>query len=523
MIRIAKLWLAVLVLTACSGEREHAVVEAEMDREQPVTIDWIDGSVEEAFAAAEREGKPLFLYWGAEWCPPCHELKATIFQRPEFIRQSRQFIMVYLDGDSERAQQYAERFSVMGYPTVIIFDAAGTELTRIPGGMNIQQYVGVLDLALNAMRPVATLLEDLGQGKSLSAADWKLLAYYSWWQDRGHALGDESLQQVAPLLAASCPAELAVEKSLLQMLAVQAWLVDAERDEDQAAQHRATVDRVLADVRLAQENLGSFMMAGDSMVEYLSMGDENALAAAIQNLLRGVIDDPRMPVLTRIDALQGWVAVSLAASAPDAGLAPESQAWLRQQLTAVRSTLDSYQLHAGLNGIWQAYYHAGMPGQARASLEEGIRLSDQPYYFMADLAYFETQLGNGESAMSWYQQAWQAAEGPATRQQWGVNYLEALVTFAPEDAAAISGTARLLLEELSGQRDAIHQRTARELREMSRLLLTWAGEAPQEAVRQQALVPLREQMRDICEPLETRPDVCDSFLVAVAAPGDNAT
>ncbi|HEX5788520.1 MAG TPA: hypothetical protein VFY03_10090, partial [Woeseiaceae bacterium] len=29
-------------------------------------IDWFDGTVDEAFAAAARARKPVFLYWGAE-------------------------------------------------------------------------------------------------------------------------------------------------------------------------------------------------------------------------------------------------------------------------------------------------------------------------------------------------------------------------------------------------------------------------------------------------------------------------
>ena len=48
------------------------------------------------------------------------------------------FIPVYLDGDDENAQANGERFAVLGYPTMIVFDADGTELTRIPNGIDIQ-------------------------------------------------------------------------------------------------------------------------------------------------------------------------------------------------------------------------------------------------------------------------------------------------------------------------------------------------------------------------------------------------
>ncbi|MBC7620859.1 MAG: thioredoxin family protein, partial [Candidatus Saccharibacteria bacterium] len=85
-------------------------------------IDWVKpegASVEAIFAKARADNKPVFLYWGAVWCPPCNQIKATVFNRPDFIAKSKAFVPVYLDGDTPGAQKLGAQFKVRGYPTTI--------------------------------------------------------------------------------------------------------------------------------------------------------------------------------------------------------------------------------------------------------------------------------------------------------------------------------------------------------------------------------------------------------------------
>ena len=120
-------------------------------------IEWIEGDVGDAFAAAKTAHKPILLYWGAVWCPPCQQLNSTVFTRPDFIAKSRLFVAVHLDGDDAGAQKLGEEFRVSGYPTLVVLDADRHEMMRIAGGMDLSRYAIVLDTALADLQPVDAL------------------------------------------------------------------------------------------------------------------------------------------------------------------------------------------------------------------------------------------------------------------------------------------------------------------------------------------------------------------------------
>ena len=144
--------LLVLIDGCDQSATRSAATEVEKTIVRELKIHWFDGSVEEGFALAKSENKPVYLYWGAVWCPPCQYLKTTIFSRPEFVEKSNEFVTVYLDGDTERAQIYGERFDVMGYPTVIIFSPEGEEIMRMP--------TDVEPARVDYVTAIAPLLED---------------------------------------------------------------------------------------------------------------------------------------------------------------------------------------------------------------------------------------------------------------------------------------------------------------------------------------------------------------------------
>src|SRR5258708_19820192 len=73
-------------------------------------IDWYAGDVGAAFSAARSAHKPILLYWGAVWCPPCQELKSTVFTRRDFIAPNPPFLPLSLPAHAPRARKRRPKF-----------------------------------------------------------------------------------------------------------------------------------------------------------------------------------------------------------------------------------------------------------------------------------------------------------------------------------------------------------------------------------------------------------------------------
>src|ERR1700712_1909517 len=193
-----------------------------------------DGEVDAAFSKAKSENKPVFVYWGAKWCPPCNQVRATLFNRQDFIARSRAFVPVYVDGDSPGAQKLGSRFKVSGYPTMVLFSPQGAEITRLPGEVEGARYTQLLTLSMSGQRPANEVLEQaLSDPKALGANDWRLLAFYSW--DEQQLVSKQRVPALLEQLADACPPEPVEIATRLRLMALAAVEAKAPAHPDAAA------------------------------------------------------------------------------------------------------------------------------------------------------------------------------------------------------------------------------------------------------------------------------------------------
>jgi thiol-disulfide isomerase/thioredoxin len=446
-------------------------------------IAWFKGNVDAAFESAKASNKPVLLYWGAQWCPPCKQLKSAVFSRPDFIEKSKLFVAVYLDGDLPDAQKYGDEFRVTGYPTVVVFKPDRTEITRIAGNMDLNLYAGVLDNALGDVRPVKDVIELAVKGDApLAADDCRRLAYHAFGLEDDGVFPSAKLQAAFENAARICPAELTLERARLHIRAAD----EATEQQKDILKSGGKADKALT----------------VSIVRVNELLTNKPIALANADALRGLPTEFFLAARKTLPQLaptlrERWMAIADAATTnPEFAPADQLAAQL-MKINAAKAYAADSKVPTDVRSVALAtatkmltvpqepYVRAGVVNsainiyialddweRARDLLKLEASTSNTPYYYIGDLADVEEHLGNIDRSVELLAEAYAKAKGPASRFQWGYNYLEGLLRLKPDDLATIEKVGTQVIAELDGP-NRIHRRTLSRLNKLDAKLTEW--------------------------------------------------
>jgi len=475
-------------------------------------IEWFKGSVDDAFAKAKSEHKPLFVYWGAVWCPPCEEVKNTVFKSEQFIALTKLFIPVYIDGDSERAQAIGERFGVKGYPTMIVFNPAGKEITRIPGGIDISKYNSILQLSLNRLRPTSELVHlALTKPETLQPPDFTQLAYYSWDQDNDALPGDQPDTFFKDLSDAAAPHDkVAAARLYMEYLVQEARKLKKNPKERVDGAYDALV-KIFASNQLV-------LACWDSLSYWPEI--TNLVSDADRKMELEKLWQARMmtlrhdPSIVPAEQLAAWLPL-LHFHFEDSSkpLSRELDTELEMDISEVnRSTDNPFARQAVVDQIAYIYQKAKKTDEAKTVLLAELDKAAAPWYFMSDLGSLAEDAKQPAEAIKWYRDAYDTAKGPATRFQWGAAYVRSLIRLDPAKHQLILDTAVHLFDEFPGPDDVFTGRNFRVLRSLSKKLDAWKTDSTSTELAKRFTARINElcgseaegtQARKNCESLES--------------------
>lgn len=101
-------------------------------------------------------GRARIIDFTAEWCEACHVINRTVFGDSRVIERLKQFDLVRIDmtSSTEKADEIARRYGVMGLPAVVIVDGAGiVSPHRVTGVVTPEDFLGLLERAVPQPRP----------------------------------------------------------------------------------------------------------------------------------------------------------------------------------------------------------------------------------------------------------------------------------------------------------------------------------------------------------------------------------
>jgi hypothetical protein len=150
-----------------------------------------------------------------------------------------------------------------------------------------------------------------------------------------------------------------------------------------------------------------------------------------------------------------------------------------------------------ISGAAEVLENAGLGGESDVLLKRELTRTHYPYYFMLELAANAKKRGEKSAAVDWAGKAYAAAEGDATRLQWGASYINTMIDLAPQDSALIEKTTLKVIEDLDPTPDTFYERNRRSLERIGKKLAAWNKDGHHD----DSLKRIRTKMASVCAKL----------------------
>jgi len=134
-------------------------------------VAWAD-DIDSARQLAATSGKPMLLFFTAEWCVPCRIMKREVFADPEVTMAiNAKVVPVMIHEGEPGADDVFSRYDVRGTPITIFTDPQGNVLDYEVGGIGKARFMEMLE-NLGASRSELTpstglLIPEWGQALGL--------------------------------------------------------------------------------------------------------------------------------------------------------------------------------------------------------------------------------------------------------------------------------------------------------------------------------------------------------------------
>lgn len=95
-----------------------------------------------ALELAQKRNQKVLLDFETSWCGPCKTMDQYVYTADTIVSAASSMVSVKIDGDEQK--ELVKKYQVSGYPTVIVLDSSGSELTRASGYQSVAKMLELL-------------------------------------------------------------------------------------------------------------------------------------------------------------------------------------------------------------------------------------------------------------------------------------------------------------------------------------------------------------------------------------------
>lgn len=125
-------------------ETNHKEQQTQVYGYQTTQNENVATTYEEALILAKEENKPIFIYFEADWCGYCKQMKKNILSNKEVKNTiSQNYIELFIDIDSDQATK--SLFKVKSVPAYLICSPDGDVIQKHSGYQDVRNFLKWLE------------------------------------------------------------------------------------------------------------------------------------------------------------------------------------------------------------------------------------------------------------------------------------------------------------------------------------------------------------------------------------------
>ena len=134
---------------------------------------WRSGTLSDVLAEGAERNLPVLVEVYTDWCPSCHDLEARVFPAPVVQAVLQTVVPWRIDAEKGAGLEVAERYRIIGYPTILILEPSGAEIERVfdDGVVNATDAPESFAAAIQAAIARKSTIDDLALAVKNKPAD----------------------------------------------------------------------------------------------------------------------------------------------------------------------------------------------------------------------------------------------------------------------------------------------------------------------------------------------------------------